>query len=366
MYETVTMKKTRLRPLIPILCVFGAVILYILTKCGIKAYLLGRSTGTLDFWGKAGYFALCSVLELLMIVCIQIAAGEGSTWIFDREKTVNIRKSSLENARAMKMYQDARKRRRRLAIINNAITDVLLVLLLMIYLLSGKSYSQFSLVIWLICILCVMNPFTLKARKKETENLNRILTEDCDPWLFYDIQELSRMEPAVNSVRNRCLLMQMTAAYYMNDYQEVVRKADAIQGKQMVLQEGQKLLLEGLSALAMNQQDRFFRCSEELNRLETQPRQLQVTLRYFAEIREDWQGRIDLMSPEPSRAMPYVEKNLQKTQMPIVWMDFTFMQAWIQISLGDTDRARENLKMVAARAGTMAIQKTAVEMLKTL
>ena len=366
MHETVTMKKTRLQPFIPVLCAVGAVVLFIVTKHAVQAYLLDRSMGTLEFWGKAGYFTLCAVLELLMIVCIQIAAGEGSSWIFDREKTVNIRRSSLENARAMQMYQDARKRRRRISIINNAITDILLVLLLMLYLLSGKSYSQFSLVIWLICILGVMNPLTLKARKKETENLNRILTEDCDPWLFYDIQELSRMEPAVRGVRNRCLLMQMTAAYYMNDYQEVLRKGDAIEGKQMATFDGQRLLLEGLSALALNQQDRFFRCSEELNHLETQPRQLQVTLRYFAEIREDWQGRIDLMSPEPARALPYVQKNLQKTKMTIVWMDFTFMQAWIQISLGETDRARENLKMVAARAGTMAIQKTAVEMLKTL
>ena len=49
MHETVTMKKTRLQPFIPVLCAVGAVVLFIVTKHAVQAYLLGRSMGTLEF-----------------------------------------------------------------------------------------------------------------------------------------------------------------------------------------------------------------------------------------------------------------------------------------------------------------------------
>ena len=44
-------------------------------------------------------------------------------------------------------------------------------------------------------------------------------------------------------------------------------------------------------------------------------------------------------------------------------MDFTFQLAWVELSQGKKDRARENLQLVAERAGTMAIREKAKQLL---
>ena len=45
-------------------------------------------------------------------------------------------------------------------------------------------------------------------------------------------------------------------------------------------------------------------------------------------------------------------------------MDRTFQLAWLQLKTGDRERAAENLRLVAERAGTMAIRRKAEELLK--
>ena len=44
-------------------------------------------------------------------------------------------------------------------------------------------------------------------------------------------------------------------------------------------------------------------------------------------------------------------------------MDFTYQLAWIQLYQGDKERAKENLRLVAERAGTMAIRDKAQKLL---
>ena len=131
----------------------------------------------------------------------------------------------------------------------------------------------------------------------------------------------------------------------------------------MFQMKGGRILLLGLAAVDQGRMDLFHKYSEELHVLETAPRQLAVTEKYYQDIRRDWQGRLDLISEDPSKALPYVQKELEDGKHPLFWMDFTYQLAWIQLYQGDKERAKENLRLVAERAGTMAIREKAQKLL---
>ena len=59
-----------------------------------------------------------------------------------------------------------------------------------------------------------------------------------------------------------------------------------------------------------------------------------------------------------------IQRLLTEEKEHIRWMDRTFQLAWLQLKTGDRERAMENLRLVAGRAGTMAIRKKAEELLK--
>ena len=364
MAETVTVKKNRIHPVIVLLFGILGICLFFISNEVTRRYQYALVFDELSFGGKAWRFVLCAVLYFACITLVSLAFGEGCKWLYDHERFVAIRKSSMENATAMKFYQDFKKKVGRIALINHLILVAILSVLVMVFVVKGGSKTEFSLIIWGICFLSVLNPVSRNLRKKEEAKRSRILTEDCDPALSFDIFELFRMEVEARIIRNNQRLQQAIACFYLLDYTEMDRKLSQLEGKLMPMQDGQVLLLRGLAALDMGQPERFRECSEALHRMETAPRTLAVTQKYYQEIRRDWQGRIDLAGPEPAKALPYVQEELQKGKFPLFWMDFTFQLAWIELSLGQKDRARENLMLVAERAGTMAIREKAKKMLE--
>ena len=358
-----TVKKNRNHPALLLVTAMAGATLWAASSAMVKRYQLDLVMDNLSTGGKVGYFIFCYLLYTGMIFFCSFAVSELTRWLIDHDRYVVIRKSSMENVHAKQFYENYRRKVRRISLVNSLILDCLLSLLLMIFVVNGGSRTQFIWGIIILCFLSAINPVSRKLLKKENANRQKILLEDCDPVLYFDIYELFRMEPEANIQKNLNLLQQATACFYMCDYDEMDRRLGMIRGKLMVMQDAQRILLQGIASLDRNDPVAFQKYSDELQAHELAPRQLQITQNYFREIRNDWQGRIDLMSPEPVRALEYVKRELDKGKYPILWMDFTFQLAWIEMSLGEKDRARENLKLATERAGTMAIREKARKML---
>ncbi len=363
MNDSVTVKKNRRHPAFFIVFFIAGASLYFVSTEVTKKYLLARSLDDITTWGRIGYFTLCFVMYLVTIVMISYAITELSLWILDHDRYVVIRKRALENSEAMRIHEEYRKKVRRISIINEAITYILLVTLMMLYILKGGSWSQFFILVWILCFILALNPISSSLRRKEEAKRRKILLEDCDPLLSYDVYELYRMEVLAKPLRNQTLFYQAIASYYLGDYEEMERKLTGIAGVRMPQIQGGRILLLGLAALDQGRQDLFQKYSQELYQLESAPRQLEVTRKYYQQIRRDWQGRIDLSGPDPSRALPYVQKELETGKHPLFWMDSTYQLAWIQLSQEEKERAKENLLLVVERAGTMAIREKAKKLL---
>ena len=363
MNETVTVKKNRLHPGFLALFAAAAIGLFALSTFVARQYLLGRLTGDIEGGSKVAYFILTFSLYLITMIAFSKAMQELMNLMTDRDRYVAVRKQSLENPAAQAIHQEYRKKMRRLAFINEAITDILVVSLLMLYILKGGSRSQFTWVVFLVCIIMGVNPVSTSFKKKEEAKRRAILLENCDPRLSFDVYELYRMEVLPRIIRNQTLFYQATACFYLGDYAEMERKLGQMEGTMMFQMKGGRILLLGLAAVDQGRMDLFHKYSEELHVLETAPRQLAVTEKYYQDIRRDWQGRLDLISEDPSKALLYVQKELEDGKHPLFWMDFTYQLAWIQLYQGDKERAKENLRLVAERAGTMAIREKAQKLL---
>ena len=366
MPEMITVKKKQMNPWILLGCVIAVVPTFLLVRKVTHDYLLGRVLDELSTAARIGYFCLSAGLYLLQIWLVEIAFSGGFKWLYDREAYVVIRKSAVENAAAVRFYEESRRRLRKITILNQIFLNVIMVGLLMIFLLKGGSSSQFTTVIWIVCMLAILNPLDRRKRKDETEKRTRILYHDCDPVLSFDVYELFLQDPMARQEKNIHLLQQAMSCYYMGDYSEMRRKLDAM--KKVLLQHilAAQIGLKGLSYIDENRPDLFGQCSQELTELEKKLRMTEATQKIFMSVRRDWQGRIDLAGPDPSRAEPYVQSELANGKHPVEWMDSTFQMAWIQLCRGEKEQAKTNLLLVAERAGTMAVQRKAVEMLRTM
>ena len=366
MHEWVTVKKKQMNLWILIGSGAAIVPMFLLAKTVVQKYLLARIVDDLSLGGRIGYFCLCAVLYLANMWLVEIFFSGLSKWLLDRESYVVLRKSSTENPAAVHFYEEYQRKMRRIALLNQALMNVLMVGLLMFYLLKGGSAGQFSLLIWLVCFLAILNPVDRKKRKAEMEKRMRILYHDCDPVLSFDVYELFLQEPMARQEKNMHLLQQALSCYYLCDYPEMRRKLDGMQKILMQNILAVRIELKGMAAIDENRPDLFQQYSEELAELEGKLRMTEATRKVFLNVRKDWQGRIDLASPDPSRAEAYVNEELAKGKHPVEWMDSTFQMAWIQLCRGEKEQARANLQLVAERAGTMAIKKKAEEMLKTI
>lgn len=361
----ITVKKRRMNLWLVLASGVLVVPLYLIVNRLMRTYLLGRVLDDLSTGARIGYFILCSLLYLACMFLSETFIGEGIKWLVDREAWVTIRKSATENPEAVHFYEAYRKKIRKILLLNEGIMNVILTGLLMLFLLKGGSESQFRTLIWLVCIIAILNPIDRNVRKKENEKRTRILYYDCNPALSNDIYELFLQEPMFRQEKNTNLLMQAISCYYLCDYPEMRRKLDGMEKILLqhipVLQVGMK----GLAAIDENQPEVFQQCADRLSEMERNLKMTAATRRVFEETRRDWQGRIDLASEDPSRAEAYVDYYMAKGKHPIEWMDSTFQKAWIQLSRGDREQARANLQLVAERAGTMAIRKKAEDLLRT-
>lgn len=366
MPEMITVKKRRMSLWVVPAAGVLAVLMYLISNKVTKSYLLGRVMDDLSTMQRIGYFALCFILYLACMFLVELFIGEGFKWLVDRDNYLVIRKSAMEDAAAVHFYEEYKKKVTKISLLNESIMNVLMTVLLMIFLLKGGSAGQFRTLIWLVCILAILNPLDRNTRKKLDEKKTRILYADCDPVLYFDILELYQQEPMLRQEKNRNLLMQAIACYYLCDYPEMRRKLDAMQ--KILLQHipAFRIGLMGLAAIDENRPEEFRKCKDELDALEQRTKMTEATRRVFQEARQDWQGRIDLASEDPTRAEAYVDAYMAKGKHPIEWMDSTFQKAWIQLCRGEKEQARANLLLVAERAGTMAVRRKAEELLRTL
>ena len=366
MPEMVTKKKNHMNLWLVLGSGVLAVLSYVIVTKVLKVYLLKRITDDLTTGGRIGYFLLCAGLYLAELWLVEIFFGEGMKWLMDRESYVAIRKSSLENPRAVLFYEEYRKKMRKITFWNQMIMNVILVGLLMLFTLKGGSASEFQALVILVCILALLNPVDRNFRKKEKAKRDKILYEDCDPALAYDVHELFRMDPMMRQERNMHLMQQAIACFYLCDYREMRRKLDCME--KVLLQNviALQIGLKGLASIDEGRPDLYQQCVAELDLTMQRLKMTVATQKVFNEVRKDWQGRLDLSSEDPSRAEPYVREYMAQGKKPIFWMDATFQMAWIQLSRGEKEQARANLQLVGERAGTMDIRDRAVRILRSM
>ena len=366
MQEWVTVKKKQMNLWLLIGSGAAIVPIFLLARTVTRKYLLARIVDDLSAGGRIGYFCLTATLYLANMFLVELFFSGLIKWLIDRESYVVLRKKSTENPGAVQFYEEYQRKMHKIAFLNQVFLNIVMVGLLMFYLLKGGSSGQFTLLIWVVCFLAVLNPLDRKKRKAEMEKRTRLLYHDCDPLLSFDVHELFLQEPMARQEKNMHLLQQALACYYLCDYPEMRRKLDGMQNILMQNILAVRIELKGIAAIDENQPALFQQCSAELAELEQKLRMTEATRKVFLNVRKDWQGRIDLASPDPSRAEPYVQSELANGKHPIEWMDSTFQMAWIQLCRGEKDQARANLLLVAERAGTMAIRRKAEEMLKTM
>ena len=365
MHEMVTMKRKTYSGLQVVLSGLACGLLGFLCYWVIVRYGRGKFYGTDSGAASFGWLLLSFLVVVLFMQSISLFFGLLIRVITDRVPYVTVRKSSMENRAAAEIYRRYRRKMMRIAVFSELFTDVIFAIAVVAFAASkNTSKGTYWLVLIALLLVTMMNPVPRMQKNKAVDEVRRIFTEDCDPVMAFDIYEHSRLGYMRKVEKDATFLQQASHCYYMGDYPEMARCLSAcgnyLYGENKVIY----IYLKGLYAIDQNQMDQFYVCSGELGVIE-QKRGLSVQEKNRAEkTRREWRIRLELVNGDPVQLIPVIQRLLTEEKEHIRWMDRTFQLAWLQLKTGDRERAMENLRLVAGRAGTMAIRKKAEELLK--
>jgi len=365
MHETVTIKRKTYTWLQVVLSGLACGLLAALSYGVIARFVRGKFYGTDSGAASFGWMVLTFFVILFFMQSISLFFTLLIRVISDRVPYVTVRKSSMENRAAEEIYRKFHRKMLKIGIVNGLFTDMVFAIAVVAYAASNNTNkSTYWLVLIAILLVTMMNPVPRMLKKKAVEDVQRIFKEDCDPAMSFDIYEHSRLEYMRKMEKDITFLQQASHCYYMGDYPEMARClsncGNYLYGENKVVY----IYLKGLYAIDQNQMDQFYVCSGELGVIE-QKRGLSVQEKNRAEkTRQEWQIRLELVNGDPLQLIPVVQRLLMEEKEHIRWMDRTFQLAWLQLKLGDREHAMENFRLVAERAGTMAIRRKAEELLK--
>lgn len=364
MQEMITLKKNR--PPIWQLLAAGAlsVAFYFAQDRSLRHYMTGALKGTFSGGEQVLWYTLTFLSILITMIFAFLFLSVLSRLLLDREAFVAVRKSSMENAKASALYKECRKKTRRIRLVNDIVSFVIVTVILMAYVTSRNRNNVLLLfAVILVVFLMSFNPVVIKQKKKAAEPINRLLAFECDPVTAYDVEEHFRLDPRTQAEKESSLLRQAVFSLFSGDYHEMNRKLSQcgrrLYGKNKMIH----VFFRGIYALDTGDRDAYQACFGEMNALESGRKLAPADQKLMNELRREWQLRLSLTTCPPQDVIPAVMQQLSIDKTIADRMDHTFQLGWLQLQSGEIEEGRRNLQIVASSAGTMSIRKEAQKLL---
>ena len=368
MHEMITVKKKG--PDIIHLLVSGAlaVLFFFADQGALNHYLKERYYERLSGGEKVFWFSFCFLLILLFLESLSYFGSTLILVLLDREKYVVVRKSSMANGRAEEIVRNYRKRVFLIQEINNLVMYLILSLILMLYgIKNNVDKSTLYLAVIILVLVMTVNPVSAKLLKKEKMKIDSLFLTQCDALLSYDIHEQLRQVRRLPNKKYYGLLQQAEFSCFLGDYPEMAAKLSACKDHLNFMMKPLHIYYRGLYALDTGDRETFNSCVREMDNYVTSKKTLPPQVKVIVDLtRREWKVRVDLIDGDPAVLIPEMIRMIPQEKTRPDWMNRTFQLAWLQLKMGDTAEARQNLTLVAEGAGTMIIRKRAIEFLQDL
>ena len=206
-----------------------------------------------------------------------------------------------------------------------------------------------------------------KQKKKVYSRQHATMFVDCDPKTYYDFAEQMKTIPMFKDWILSRQFSQMTACYYLHDWENLEREYRKMNITKYDYH--RKLLtlhLRGIAYISSGNVEAYQSVLSELRELETAGVMLKADQALAPEVREALDMVEKLQKGKYEAAYPIIQKRLHQPQSKIEYVELLFWQGQAQMKLGRYQEAKESLRQVAERGGTMAVQKLAEELLKEM
>lgn len=284
-----------------------------------------------------------------------------------KEDMVAIRRSAIQDSYAVYLFQDFKKRWMWYDLLIDAgyafLGSVCAVVLLMIN--YKYTFSQYAELYIVLCI--IVSPVLEKQKKKVYSRQHATMFVDCDPKTYYDFAEQMKTIPMFKDWILSRQFSQMTACYYLHDWENLEREYRKMNITKYDYH--RKLLtlhLRGIAYISSGNVEAYQSVLSELRELETAGVMLKADQALAPEVREALDMVEKLQKGKYEAAYPIIQKRLHQPQSKIEYVELLFWQGHAQMKLGRYQEAKESLRQVAERGGTMAVQKLAEELLKEM
>lgn len=359
--EIVMIEKKRPSVVRWIIVVVSLIVAEIVNRFALKTILKNIANGEAgrdDFTIFHLLFIVSIITELFLIVqFISLIKG-----LFDKEKAVSVRKSTLENVKARQAVEELKKSGRFINILNGILFSILLSMISFSYIRSGISESYIIAVIVLVYIFMI-NPIKFIASALVKDN-NDVLIDKCDPVTYFDIIELTALESSNFRKHNNSNLIKIAACYYMGDYDELFKQLDIYERKNLKVKEGiNALYYRGAAFIYIGNVDSFNVVSAKLNDIETNIKLTVSEMALVKDVRKNWQIMIGAFGDNPASVKGLITEKMKQSNKPLFRIELTYYLALAQLAEGDEETAILNLKYVAKSGGTTVFCNKAKEIL---
>lgn len=287
----------------------------------------------------------------------------------DKEKTVVVRKSSIENMKA----REYKKQIDGCSTLYKALSTVFISLFysvmsaIAIYKISDDLTRKIGLFMMYVTGIIVYTKILGYGNKKSEEKINKIFNA-CDTALWFDIAEQRRLDITNQRKRYSTYFTQMVSAYYMEDYEmmyKISRKMDDRYASPEM--EVYKIEYEGCACLKSDNPQGFNHASEMLGRVEVKYKNNQLILQLCGATRMKWDVMISWREKNPDKAYNLAaDIGSSARHMAPMGMEYTYILGELQEMKGDYQLAESSFRIVADNAGTMPIRERALAKLDGL
>ncbi len=283
------------------------------------------------------------------------------------EEMVAIRKSALDNSLAVSRYEEYKKYFKRYTLLKSIVSSVFAAISVVIAnLLGGRSpLTDYLIIFVLLSILSI--PLWKWVTSRSGRYLDDILLKECDPRTAFDILELRRQLVTDPETMKGQYQLQMISANYLQEWDTVellYRKM-----KDLNKTDNDRLCVMfylALSYLTANNEEKYREVLDEIREMEMSDRLKQPDQDYAYDIRAHLDMIEKLRKGKYDETLPILKMRMEKMKDKLGRMELLYYMGQVQLALGDKEQAEWNLRQVKEQAGTMAVQKQAVELLSVI
>ena len=370
MDDIITVKKEKPSIILIIMETILGIGLWYVTRRAVSVLLAVRMYDLMSGRRLAILLFLTFSFLFLFGFCVQLwISGVKRYFLFlmAKEDMVAIRRSALQNSFAVYLFQDFKKKLMWYDLLMNVgytfLGSTCYIILLMIK--TEFTFSQFMGLYVLFCV--ILTPVMERHRKKVYSRQHATMFVDCDPKTYYDFAEQMKTIPMFKDWILSRQFSQMTACYYLHDWENLEREYRKMNITKYDYH--RKLLtlhLRGIAYISSGNVEAYQSVLSELRELETAGVMLKADQALAPEVREALDMVEKLQKGKYEAAYPIIQKRLHQRQSKIEYVELLFWQGQAQMKLGRYQEAKESLRQVAERGGTMAVQKLAEELLKEM